>query len=108
MELPIDSWGRIILFEVAVFSSIAILTVLGGSRLQPEELSQTGGRVGWGLAEMLRSGTVTYRSRWNDLDGTTIDGGFCPEPDACGRIFELSVPLGTQVGASDVPSLRRP
>ena len=47
-------WGRIILFEVAVFSSIAILTVLGGSRLQPEELSQTGGRVGWGLAEMLR------------------------------------------------------
>lgn len=51
---PVILWGRVIALELVAFSSIAILTVLNGSDLSRAEAGMDGGRVGWGLAEILR------------------------------------------------------
>lgn len=46
-------WGRIIILELAVFSGMALLTVLGGTSVARAEAGLDGGLVGWGLAEIL-------------------------------------------------------
>jgi DNA segregation ATPase FtsK/SpoIIIE, S-DNA-T family len=46
-------WARLFALEAAAFSSIALLTLMGGPDLERAELGLDGGRVGWGLVEIL-------------------------------------------------------
>jgi S-DNA-T family DNA segregation ATPase FtsK/SpoIIIE len=46
-------WGRIIALEMAAFSILAFLSVLGGRVVERAELGLDGGYVGWGLAELV-------------------------------------------------------
>lgn len=46
-------WGRVLAFEIAALSSIALLSLLGGFSLQHAESGLDGGRIGWGLVKML-------------------------------------------------------
>jgi len=48
----IISWGRVIAFEIAAFSSMAILAFAGGRSLEQAETGY-GGRIGWGLEELM-------------------------------------------------------
>jgi DNA segregation ATPase FtsK/SpoIIIE, S-DNA-T family len=53
-QLP---WRRIFVLEATAFAGLTLLTVLGGTpaeRLARAEIGMDGGRVGWGLAELLR------------------------------------------------------
>jgi len=47
------SWGRILILEVAVFSGMALLTILGGASVERAEAGLDGGLVGWGIVELL-------------------------------------------------------
>ena len=53
-DLPRLPWAQIMAFELVAFLSITLLSVLGGTDLQRAEQGLDGGRVGWGLAEILR------------------------------------------------------
>lgn len=53
-ELPQIPWGRILALEAAAFTSLALLSVLGGNSLERAEQGLDGGTIGWGLAELLR------------------------------------------------------
>ena len=53
-DLPHLPWAQIMAFELVAFLSITLLSVLGGTDLQRAEQGLDGGRVGWGLAEILR------------------------------------------------------
>jgi S-DNA-T family DNA segregation ATPase FtsK/SpoIIIE len=44
-------WGRVIALEVAAFSSLAFLAVLGGGSIAKAEAGW-GGRIGWGISEL--------------------------------------------------------
>ena len=46
-------WGRIIALELAGFSVLALLSVIGGRLVNRAELGLDGGFIGWGLAELL-------------------------------------------------------
>ena len=46
-------WGRIIALEVAVFSILALLSIIVGHSLPRAESGLDGGLVGWGLADLL-------------------------------------------------------
>ncbi|MCI0521886.1 MAG: DNA translocase FtsK, partial [Chloroflexi bacterium] len=55
MEIPPPTpWGQVIVLEAAAFTSLAWLSVLGGLDFARAEAGLDGGRVGWGLAELLR------------------------------------------------------
>ncbi len=47
-------WLRLFSLELAAFCSIALLTLIGGPDLFRAEAGLDGGRVGWGLVELLR------------------------------------------------------
>lgn len=47
-------WGRLFLFEAAAFASMTWLSIMGGTSLPRADAGLDGGRVGWGLAELLR------------------------------------------------------
>jgi S-DNA-T family DNA segregation ATPase FtsK/SpoIIIE len=47
-------WLRVFALESSALVSLALLTVIGGLDLGRAELGMDGGRVGWGLAEILR------------------------------------------------------
>jgi S-DNA-T family DNA segregation ATPase FtsK/SpoIIIE len=49
-------WGRIIALELAGFSVLALLSVIGGRLVNRAELGLDGGFIGWGLAELLALG----------------------------------------------------
>lgn len=49
---PQTAWGRVLALEVAAFSLIALLTVLGGASLARAEAGLDGGLIGWGLVEL--------------------------------------------------------
>ena len=51
-RLPVK-WGPIFALEVTAFSSLALLAVLGGFSLARAEMGVDGGRIGWGLAQVL-------------------------------------------------------
>ena len=53
-QLPSGSWGRIVALELAAFTSLGLLAVMGGTLFARAEQGLDGGRVGWGLAELLR------------------------------------------------------
>lgn len=46
-------WGRLITLEVAAFLTLGLLTVIGGRDLERAEIGLDGGRLGWGLEQML-------------------------------------------------------
>ena len=46
-------WGPILALEVMAFSSLALLAVLGGFSLARAEMGVDGGRIGWGLAQVV-------------------------------------------------------
>lgn len=50
---PNVRWGRIIALEMAAFSALALLSVLGGRMVERAELGLDGGFIGWGLAELM-------------------------------------------------------
>src|SRR3989304_7673863 len=47
-------WGRVLALEMAAFTALALLTVLGGISVQRAAPGLGGGLVGWGLAELVR------------------------------------------------------
>jgi S-DNA-T family DNA segregation ATPase FtsK/SpoIIIE len=47
-------WGRVLMLEGAAFTSMTLLAVLGDVSLVRAEAGLDGGRIGWGLAELLR------------------------------------------------------
>ena len=47
-------WSRVLALEVAAFASLTLLTVIGGTSLERAEAGLDGGRIGWGLSELLR------------------------------------------------------
>ncbi len=46
-------WGRLFTLEVAAFLTLGLLTVIGGRSLERAEAGFDGGRLGWGLEQML-------------------------------------------------------
>ncbi len=46
-------WGRLLTLEAAIFLTLALLTIIGGRSLQRAELGLDGGRLGWGLDQLL-------------------------------------------------------
>lgn len=52
-DVPQIPWGRVLAMEAAAFTSVALLAALGGINLHRAEAGLDGGRVGWGLAELL-------------------------------------------------------
>jgi S-DNA-T family DNA segregation ATPase FtsK/SpoIIIE len=53
-QAPHIYWGRIFSLELAAFSSLALLSVLGGNSLERANQGLDGGAIGWGLSELLR------------------------------------------------------
>lgn len=51
---PYVNWGRVLAMELAALASVALLTVLGGASLVRAEAGMDGGRLGWGMVELLR------------------------------------------------------
>jgi DNA segregation ATPase FtsK/SpoIIIE, S-DNA-T family len=50
---PKIQWGKIFALEIAAFSSLALLAVLGGLSVTRAEAGMDGGVVGWGLANLV-------------------------------------------------------
>ena len=48
------NWGRVLEMELAALSSLALLTLFGGNSITRAEAGLYGGRIGWGLVELLR------------------------------------------------------
>jgi len=51
-RLPVK-WGPIFAFEVTAFTSLALLAVLGGFSMSRAEMGIDGGRIGWGLSQVV-------------------------------------------------------
>jgi S-DNA-T family DNA segregation ATPase FtsK/SpoIIIE len=49
-------WGRVIALEVAAFSILGLLSVIGGRLVDRAEQGLDGGLIGWGLAELVAIG----------------------------------------------------
>jgi S-DNA-T family DNA segregation ATPase FtsK/SpoIIIE len=63
-------WGRIIALELAGFSLLGLLAVLGGRLVDRAELGLDGGFVGWGLSELVAMGLKLLsldRNLWSGL-----------------------------------------
>jgi S-DNA-T family DNA segregation ATPase FtsK/SpoIIIE len=61
-------WGRIIALELAGFSILGLLAVIGGRVAYRADLGLDGGFVGWGLAELMATG-LKYLSLDRNLWG---------------------------------------
>ena len=67
---PKVRWGRIIALELAGFSALGLLSVIGGRLVDRAELGLDGGFVGWGLAELVAVGLKFLsldRNLWGGL-----------------------------------------
>jgi DNA segregation ATPase FtsK/SpoIIIE, S-DNA-T family len=53
-RFPRVSWGRVFALETAAFSALVLSSLTGGVSLERAEQGLDGGRIGWGLAELLR------------------------------------------------------
>ena len=49
-------WGRVLAIELTAFSSLALLSVIGGTSIERAESGMDGGRIGWGLATFAQIG----------------------------------------------------
>ena len=52
MQKEKPAWGRIFALEISAFSSLALLSILGGTSILRAEAGMDGGIVGWGLATL--------------------------------------------------------
>lgn len=52
---PNVHWGRVFALEIAAFATVAFLSVAGKASLENAVRGEAGGRIGWGLSELLRS-----------------------------------------------------
>lgn len=50
---PRISWAKVIALEISAFSALILASILGGVSLERAEAGLDGGRIGWGLAELL-------------------------------------------------------
>ena len=48
-------WRRLFILEIGSFTFLALLAVIGGNSLERAEFGLDGGRIGWGLAELVRT-----------------------------------------------------
>jgi S-DNA-T family DNA segregation ATPase FtsK/SpoIIIE len=55
-EAPSINWSRVLALELATFSFMVLVAMAGGTSLERAETGLDGGRIGWGLAELLRLG----------------------------------------------------
>ena len=53
VSTPKIHWGRIIALEIAAFSALAFLALLGGRSVDRADAGLDGGFIGWGLAELV-------------------------------------------------------
>lgn len=53
-DRPKINWGRVFAIEAAAFSSMALLSMIGGHSLARADVGHDGGRVGWGIVEITR------------------------------------------------------
>jgi len=51
---PPIPWGRLFALEAAAFIGLAFLSLTGGISLERSQIGLDGGKIGWGLAELLR------------------------------------------------------
>ncbi len=51
---PVIRWGRVLALEIAALASIGVLTVFGGASIVRAEAGLDGGRIGWGIVELLQ------------------------------------------------------
>jgi len=51
---PSINWKKVFTTEALAFTSLALLSVIGGSSLDRAEAGLDGGRIGWGISEILR------------------------------------------------------
>lgn len=54
-QFPQFDFGRIISFELALFSLLPLLSIFGGLSIERAEQGLDGGTIGWGLARLLRN-----------------------------------------------------
>jgi S-DNA-T family DNA segregation ATPase FtsK/SpoIIIE len=66
-------WGRIIALELAGFSILALLSIIGGRLVDRAEDGLDGGFIGWGLAELLAL-VLRFMGLKNNLWGGLIFG----------------------------------
>ncbi len=52
-EAPKINWSRVLALELAAFSFMVLAALIGGTSLDRAETGLDGGRIGWGLAELL-------------------------------------------------------
>lgn len=48
-----NRWGRIVAVELIAFTSLAILSLMGGNELSRVEAGMDGGRIGWGIIRIM-------------------------------------------------------
>lgn len=63
-------WGRVIALELAAFSVLGLLSVIGGRLVDRAEQGLDGGFIGWGLAELVALGLKLVsldRNLWGGL-----------------------------------------
>ena len=53
-ETSPTKWGRIFALEVAALTALMLITLIGGHSLERAERGLEGGRIGWGMVELLR------------------------------------------------------
>ena len=53
-ETSPTQWGRIFALEVAALTALMLITLIGGHSLERAERGLDGGRIGWGMVELLR------------------------------------------------------
>ena len=58
-EAPSINWSRVLALELATFSFMVLVAMAGGTSLERAETGLDGGRIGWGLAELLRLALVS-------------------------------------------------
>jgi S-DNA-T family DNA segregation ATPase FtsK/SpoIIIE len=57
---PSIPWMRLFALEIGAFIGLAMLAALGGNSLERAEQGLDGGRIGWGLADLVRSALAPF------------------------------------------------
>jgi S-DNA-T family DNA segregation ATPase FtsK/SpoIIIE len=71
-EFPHIPWGRVFSLELTAFSSLALLSLLGGASLERANQGLDGGAIGWGLSELLRLALDSIGFRLPVLQGLLL------------------------------------
>jgi DNA segregation ATPase FtsK/SpoIIIE, S-DNA-T family len=66
-------WGRVFALEAAAMLGLALLSIFGGISLERAEAGLDGGKIGWGLAELIRI-VLSFLSL-DSIHWSTVTGG---------------------------------